>query len=963
MPQRQRTAKKMKTKPAASKKKAKTSSKPMTFRDRIDAAATASAQKGMMMNDDSPKTLTRSQKRSQRRRAARAARSAKKKMETKKVETVLKTMDETRRTTSSKKKRKRPLKKGVFVQDVERGANGDEVQGKAGSARMGQTVPVEYDEYGHPMPVPMHFTPQMATIDAYGNPIPFAPPVQHDEHGNPVYPYYLIPYHPQYPLPGHPPAADAMMAQARPTDPAKRSRKKKNAPKTPTKNAMMMMNGPTTPRGSAMTKPAAMSAAMNGGSKSMTRSQRKRAAKRAAAAMGKKPMADAPPRTMKKEAAKLTKSQRRNQRRRERRAAARSAKQEQTTKTKTMRKGPAPKAQMVKMQKMAKTTDDMEMPQRTKTSRRQKRAQSKSMKMNKQKVTKGGPKVTAGTMDGNDGDWYTTPPKPGKMAGFAQKGNGRKGGTMGKSAPMAVPRTKYAPICQMFGSVVGCKWGRECFNSHSDPNSVRFCMEFARTGKCYYDDTCYDRHVVWKKVGDQWVEDRKATAAFVAKARGQTAKKVMGTMPKKAAPMPTDKSMMKVTHSTLVAKTAAPMPDDDGGMEDDGYTPKKKVTFREPLKEVNGPNKPMKGSGGKHEAVMFHENPPSYSYRKGKGGRYTAFNKIDYGLATYYEICGRTDYFNTDGIGKFMECVQSMNFKEVDIAKALGEKATAAKCPFIAMDDDFPLKKDYRTKAAREKAIFQVIQRCYKYGQIYGMLAYHKEVNWQGFFKEVRGRDAVANRMINALKYYSSIDPLGRDDHYQQFMEFVNDTYTGRIANKYGEWRGLLQDFAWMFMDYGEHRNANRVETLKSIQSRMRPHFESMCPCNETNCLLCWLGSNKGHRFKNSAYIKDRSKDKNRVLFYRDLLDAMHCYLVHGYDVGLRIKVMTMPTEPQDIPCIFYARGKCTNPDCEYLHERHPVDNSWRRYRDPTFRFVTSIQCSSKYKVFVFSREDCITRS
>ena len=197
-----------------------------------------------------------------------------------------------------------------------------------------------------------------------------------------------------------------------------------------------------------------------------------------------------------------------------------------------------------------------------------------------------------------------------------------------------------------------------------------------------------------------------------------------------------------------------------------------------------------------------------------------------------------------------MECVQKIKFHEADIGMALGFKAKAANCPFIKMDTDFPLKKNYRSKAAKNRAIFQVIQRCFKYGQIYGMLTYHKNVNWQGYFKEVRGRDAVLDRMINALKYYSAIDPLGRDDHYQQFMEFVNDTYSGRLMNPdTHEWRGLLQDFCWLFMDYGEHRNVNRIEPLDDIQRRKRPEFESMTPCNETNCLLSWLGENKGYRF------------------------------------------------------------------------------------------------------------------
>ena len=312
----------------------------------------------------------------------------------------------------------------------------------------------------------------------------------------------------------------------------------------------------------------------------------------------------------------------------------------------------------------------------------------------------------------------------------------------------------------------------------------------------------------------------------------------------------------------------------------------------------------------------------------------------------FSEICGRKDYYNHEGKGKFMELVKEIGFAEGDIPMVLGDKAKAAECPFIKMDDDFPLKKDFKSTAQRNQAIFQVIQRCYRYGQIYGMLTYHKNVNWQGFFKQEKGKDAVMSRMINALKYYSAIDPLGRDDHYQQFMEFVNETYSG-----------FLQDFSSIFTDYGTPKK------LADVQKRKRKQFESMVKSNVTNSLLMWLGKNKGHRFANSAYLKNRSVDKNLVLFHRDLFDAMHSYLVHGYDIGLRIRVQKLTTDPKDLPIIFYFPNKARIPDqSAYSHVKPPMDSKMMKYPDPAFGYVAMVY-SNKYRVYVFAKKDCITRS
>ena len=51
---------------------------------------------------------------------------------------------------------------------------------------------------------------------------------------------------------------------------------------------------------------------------------------------------------------------------------------------------------------------------------------------------------------------------------------------------------------------------------------------------------------------------------------------------------------------------------------------------------------------------------------------------------------------------------------------------------------------------------------------------------------------------------------------------------SGLMNPKTHEWSGLLQDFCWLFMDYGEHRSVNRMEPLLDTQRRKRPEFESM---------------------------------------------------------------------------------------------------------------------------------------
>jgi len=59
-------------------------------------------------------------------------------------------------------------------------------------------------------------------------------------------------------------------------------------------------------------------------------------------------------------------------------------------------------------------------------------------------------------------------------------------------------------LCPKFGSAMGCRWGRNCFYKHSDPNSVEFCPDFYKEKGCSFGNKCFFRHqtFVFVKRGD-----------------------------------------------------------------------------------------------------------------------------------------------------------------------------------------------------------------------------------------------------------------------------------------------------------------------------------------------------------------------------------------------------------------------------------------------------------------------------
>eukprot|EP01084_Bolivina_argentea_P306995 530574_1 len=82
-----------------------------------------------------------------------------------------------------------------------------------------------------------------------------------------------------------------------------------------------------------------------------------------------------------------------------------------------------------------------------------------------------------------------------------------------------------------------------------------------------------------------------------------------------------------------------------------------------------------------------------------------SIKKIDEGLAKYYKLHGRDDYFNGDGVGKFFASCDENGFVDDDVADDL--EASADECMLLDFDDNFP-----GVKSGDLEAIFAIIKKC-----------------------------------------------------------------------------------------------------------------------------------------------------------------------------------------------------------------------------------------------------------
>eukprot|EP01083_Nonionella_stella_P133500 405894_1 len=124
------------------------------------------------------------------------------------------------------------------------------------------------------------------------------------------------------------------------------------------------------------------------------------------------------------------------------------------------------------------------------------------------------------------------------------------------------------------------------------------------------------------------------------------------------------------------------------------------------------------------------------------------------------------------------------------------------------------------------------------------------------------------NDALKCLQLYQSLDISSNESDRDRMMKQLN-----------GEYKTFLDDYIHMMM-----RHNHEIDAIHDI-------IASMTGMNECALSTCTLAS-RHHRDR-----EEESKEPNdmapEVLFWRDTLDACHCYLYHLYDFGLRMKMKT----------------------------------------------------------------------
>lgn len=133
------------------------------------------------------------------------------------------------------------------------------------------------------------------------------------------------------------------------------------------------------------------------------------------------------------------------------------------------------------------------------------------------------------------------------------------------------------------------------------------------------------------------------------------------------------------------------------------------------------------------------------------------------------------------------------------------------------------------------------------------------------------------NRIISCLKFYQKLD-LNNDSNL--LIEYLNQ-------NNYPF---LLNDYNHILIKHlGDNKSTQETrKEFEAIHVYIMSQIES---CELEKCQQLHRNSRDREKDSESALIQpDDNQDKDLFNFYVDYLDTIHCFLVHTFDIGHRLK-------------------------------------------------------------------------
>jgi len=370
-------------------------------------------------------------------------------------------------------------------------------------------------------------------------------------------------------------------------------------------------------------------------------------------------------------------------------------------------------------------------------------------------------------------------------------------------------------------------------------------------------------------------------------------------------------------------------------------------------------------SGNGNAESMDHESGRKRKHNKAqRAGTRSVCQRIDDALAQYYANCGRQDYYDRRRErGKFMDFVTLKAIDEDTVRSELDDTANPDDCIFLELDSEFPLRPRV-TNGQRNAAIFNVIQQCFKFGAYSADRNRSKskgkrvengkmsklnaakiaKVDWSTVYGEngnhcmlVANGCSYLSRMIEAVIKYSALNLRSKSDR----KHFV------RVMAKYG-------DFHRDFVHIMDSHNEADIEYIQIYKQR---HYAKIRACNEHNCLLLARARGDTLPFHHHGVQQNgKAVESKEVMFYRDLMDAVHCYLVHGIDVGLRVHAVDRTLNGKR-----RRNGMRNGHRLQKVEDVKAMMQRLEASQGDTYKFVTKINCPERV-LFLFATPQCETR-
>ena len=134
---------------------------------------------------------------------------------------------------------------------------------------------------------------------------------------------------------------------------------------------------------------------------------------------------------------------------------------------------------------------------------------------------------------------------------------------------------------------------------------------------------------------------------------------------------------------------------------------------------------------------------------------------------------------------------------------------------------------------------------------------------------------AYINRIIKALRFYQSLDSDNIESN-DKLMQYCTEKCPS-----------MLNDYIHLITEHNEH--------LEAIHESLRK-YDDLQECNITTCKFVV----HHHRNRNNKKYVNAHSDHKKIEYYKDLFGTIHCYLLHSFDVGLRIKSAELEIEKNE---------------------------------------------------------------